>query len=139
MSIFLDHARHNKEAFEYLNSSAKFPDWTVTTAFYCAMHYCHAILFPLSENGNTYNDIEEYFNGTRHANDTKHGLTLALVRRLHPTIGDKYKILKDVAHTSRYQDYQIASPVVALVRRNLKIIETYCENIINPPALPPTP
>ena len=64
----------------------------------------------------------------RGQNDNKHGMTLMLVKKLHPTIGEKYKLLKDVAHTSRYHDYNIAQPVVAKVRQNLKVIEEYCEN-----------
>lgn len=136
MRTSLDHARHNKQAFEYLHAAApKFHDWTVTTAFYCAMHYSYAILFPLVDGANTYNNIEQYFNAQT-GSDSKHKLTLGLIRRLHPTIGEKYKILKDVAHTSRYQDYDIASPVVVQVRKYLTTIEDYCEAICNPPAIP---
>ena len=140
MSIFLNHARHNKEAFDYLHTAApKFPDWTVTTAFYCAMHYCYAIIFPLTDANGTYNNIEQYHN-SKGGVESKHKMTLILVRNLHPIIGEKYKLLKDVAHTSRYQDYNIPSPVVSQVKKCLKVIEDYCENIANPPvATTPTP
>ena len=139
MRTSLDHARHNKEAFEYLHAAApKYHDWTVTTAFYCAMHYAYAILFPLTDTNGTYNNIEQYYN-SQTSSDSKHKLTLSLIRNLHPAIGEKYKILKDVAHTSRYQDYDIASPVVVQVRKYLKAIEDYCEAICNPPALPTSP
>ena len=131
MSIFLDHARHNKHAFNYLHaaSTPPFPDWTITVAFYCAMHYCYAIIFPLSEGGVTYKDIEQYHSSKKKGAESKHGMTLVLVRKLHPMIGEKYKILKDVAHTSRYQDYDISPIVVSQANRYLKVIEDYCENL----------
>jgi hypothetical protein len=140
MSTFLEHARHNKKAFDYLNSASIYPDWTITTAFYCAMHYSYAILFPLSENGATYRNIEEYYNANKRPNggDSKHGMTLKLVRRYHPTIGEKYKTLKDVAHTSRYHDYNLPNAVVAMVRRNLQVIESYCEGFYTSKTLPPS-
>lgn len=133
MKIFLAHARHNKDAFNYLQSAApQYPDWTVTTAFYCAMHYCYAIIFPLNELEIIYNNIEQYHTKNKKVGETKHSMTLTLVRKLHPEIGEKYKLLKDVAHTSRYQDYNIANPIVSKVNRNLKFIEDYCESICKP-------
>jgi hypothetical protein len=139
MSTFLDHARHNKKAFDYLNSATVYPDWTVTVAFYCAMHYCYAILFPLTTNGVTYNNIEQYFEAKKRVGDTKHGMTLNLIRQYHSIIGEKYKILKDIAHTSRYHDYSIAKPVVDQARKYLKAIEDYCENKCTSHTLPTSP
>ena len=136
MSIFLLHARHNKEAFTYLNDHGGFPDWTITTAFYCAMHYCHAILFPLIENGIEYGNVEHYYNDNKRVGDTKHGLTLRLIRQHHALIAEKYKLLKDVAHTSRYQDYNLPNVIVSKVKRNMKAIEDYCEALIASRTLP---
>lgn len=139
MSTFLDHARHNKKAFDYLNIASDYPDWTVTVAFYCAMHYSYAILFPLKSGGATYNNIEQYFEAKKRVGDSKHGMTLNLIRQHHSLIGEKYKILKDIAHTSRYHDYNIAKPVVDQARKYLKNIEDYCEKLSTPlPVIIPT-
>jgi hypothetical protein len=128
MSTPLNHARHNKEACEHLNAvPGKFPDWVVTTAFYCAMHYAHAVIFPYTEVGVTYRNLEEYFNKHKRTGDTKHSVTLDLIRKLHSSIADKYKQLKDTAHTARYHDYELPQPVVSKMRKNLKVIEEYCE------------
>ncbi len=62
MNTPIDHARHNKQACEYLNDKAIYPDWVTTTAFYCAMHYSYSIIFPLTHEGNEFNNIEQYFN-----------------------------------------------------------------------------
>lgn len=139
MSISLDHARHNKEAFEYIHSAAKYPDWAVTTAFYCSMHYAYAIMFPLTKDSVVYNNIEQFFNVNKKPNENKHSMTLNMVRQYHPTIGEKYKLLKDVAHTSRYHDYNVDPAVVSKVKRTLKSIEDYCEPICIAKDTPITP
>ncbi len=127
MSTPLDHARHNKKACEHLYSANEYPDWVVTTAFYCAMHYAHAIIFPYTELGDTYKNLEEYFNKYKRTGDTKHSVTLDLIQKLHFPISEKYKQLKDTAHTARYHDYELPSPVVGKMRKNLRVIEEYCE------------
>ncbi|MBV4357878.1 hypothetical protein [Pinibacter aurantiacus] len=129
MSTPLDHARHNKKACEYLSSANEFPDWVVTTAFYCTMHYAQAIIFPHQENGVIYKNLDEYFDKNKRVGDTKHGVTLNLVRKLHFAISEKYRQLKDVAHTARYNDYQLPSVVVSKMRRHQKAIEEYCEQM----------
>ena len=127
MSTRLNHARHNKKACEYLSSANEFPDWVVTTAFYCAMHYVQAVIFPHQENGVIYKDLEEYFDKNKLTGDTKHSVTVKLVRKLHFAISEKYRVLKDAAHTARYHDYQLPSVVVSKMKRHQKAIEEYCE------------
>lgn len=130
MSIPLNHARHNKAASEYLFAAENdFPDWVVTTSFYCAMHYVYAAIFPFTELNVTYANLEAYFNKHKHIGDTKHSVTLGLVQKKHSCIANKYKELKDVAFTSRYQDYLLPKQIVAKVRKNLNTIEKYCEDI----------
>lgn len=127
MSTPLLHARHNKKACDTLNDAKEFPDWVATTAFYAAMHYVHSILFPLKEGEITYNNIEQYFNKHKRTGDTKHSVTVDLVQKKYMVIADKYKQMKDVAHTARYHDYEIAKPVVDKMRKNLAAIAEFCE------------
>jgi hypothetical protein len=129
MSIPLLHARHNKKACDFLNENGGFPDWVATTAFYCAMHYAHAAIFPYKELDTVYYNIEAYFNKHKKSGETKHSVTLDLIQKLHFSISAKYHSLKDIAHTARYHDYNIHSEVVKKARREIKKIEEYCENI----------
>jgi hypothetical protein len=129
MSLPLQHARHNKQACDFLNDNGSFPDWVATTAFYCAMHYAHAAIFPFIEVGTTYNNIEEYFNKHKKVGETKHSVTLDLIQKKHFSISAKYHFLKDIAHTARYHDYNIHSEVVKKARRLVNKIEEYCEDI----------
>lgn len=125
MSQALNHARHNRKACDHLHAAGEFPDWVITTAFYCAMHYALAIVFPYEEDGITYKNIEEYFNN--HDSSSKHSAALHLIRRKHFAIAEKYKQLKDVAHTARYHDYDHPSVVVSKMRKNLDAIQNYAE------------
>jgi hypothetical protein len=93
----------------------------------CAMHYAHAVIFSYTEVGVTYRNLEEYFNKHKRIGDTKHSVTLDLIQKLHYPISEKYKQLKDTAHTARYHDYELPNPVVSKIRKNLKYIEDYCE------------
>src|SRR5687768_17588266 len=111
MSIALNHARHNRKACEHLHTATVYPDWVVTTSFYCAMHYAHAAIFPFEELGTKYQNIEQYFNKHKKVGETKHSVTIDLIQKKHMDIADKYKQLKDTAHTARYHDYELPKPV----------------------------
>jgi hypothetical protein len=91
------------------------------------MQYAQAVIFPHQENGIVYNNLDEYFDKNRRIGDTKYGVTLNRVRKLHFAISDKYRQLKDVTHTARYTDYQLSPVVVSKMKRNRKAIEEYCE------------
>jgi hypothetical protein len=91
------------------------------------MHYAQAIIFPHEENGITYKNLDEYFDKNKRVGDTKHGVTSNLVRKLHFTISEKYRQLKDAAHAARYTDYQLSPVVVSKMKRCRKAIEEYCE------------
>lgn len=126
MSIPLDHARHNKKACDKLNELQEFPDWTVTTAFYCAMHYVYAIVFPLTRNGKVYKTFEHYYS-QECSSESKHKATHKLLFSGHFSIAEKYKNLMDAAFTSRYHDYEIHPAVVNKMRVNMNKIAEYCE------------
>lgn len=40
------HASHNLKAHNYLRDSNEFPDWEITTAFYCSLKFIEGCLFP---------------------------------------------------------------------------------------------
>ncbi|HMK27181.1 MAG TPA: hypothetical protein VK483_14210 [Chitinophagaceae bacterium] len=135
MSQALNHARHNKQACDLFHSNGNFPDWVITTAFYCAMHYAYAIIFPFEENGVTYQNIESYADANKHLH-TKHGTTVHLVTVKHFAIAAHYKLLKDAAHTARYHDFNHPKEVVAKIRKTLDKVIDYAEKKyleLNPP------
>ena len=41
-----DHASHNLKAHNFIKESAEFPDWEITTAFYCSLKFFEGSLFP---------------------------------------------------------------------------------------------
>ena len=140
MSQSLTHARHNKDACDFLHTDGGYPDWVITTAFYSAMHYAYCIIFPCSEGGKSYNDIESYSNDNKIA-PTKHGITTSLVIKKYFSISANYKLLKDAAHTARYHDFNHPPEVVGKIRRALDKISIFCEAEYmrkNPPS-PTTP
>ena len=136
MSQALNHARHNKEAFDLFHENGKFPDWVITTAFYCAMHYAYSIIFPCTESGKTYSDIESYADDHKHYH-TKHATTVHLITIKYFAISSSYKLLKDAAHTARYHDFDHPPQVIAKIRKTLDKIISFAESEyaeLNPPA-----
>lgn len=127
MNTPIEHAKHNRKACDYLHEKGEFPDWVITTAFYSAMHFVYAAIFPFEEVGVKYSNFQEYFNRNKTTKDTQHSVTLDLVqKKFDPKIAAKYKQIKDCAHTARYQDYSHPPEVVKIIRLNLKSIEEYC-------------
>lgn len=131
MNTYLERARHNRKACDHLHKTGEFSDWVVTTAFYCAMHYVYAAIFPFEETGTLYTTFEQYYNKHKTDKSTKHSVTLDLAFKKFPShIAAKYKQIKDAAHTARYQDYTHPPEVVKIIRSNLSKIEQYCEQVI---------
>jgi uncharacterized protein (UPF0332 family) len=126
MSTNLDQAHHNLKACEYLYNATEYPDWVITTAFYSALHFVNAILFPLEESGTRYNNIDTYCQRNKKNNESIHSITTALIRKYHPSISIKYADMKNASQAARYLDYKQPSIIVAKVKRNLEAIEKYC-------------
>ena len=93
INMSLNHARHNKEVFEFLRTSTKrFYDWEVTTAFYTALQYVNAELFPkqyehpITKKIQNFESLDEYFRAFKQ-NDletNKHRLLHNLVEEYLP-------------------------------------------------------
>ena len=41
-----EHGEHNEAACAMLEVTKKFPDWTITTAFYASLHFVSSKIFP---------------------------------------------------------------------------------------------
>lgn len=134
MSNALKHAKHNKSACEYLNETALFGDWVITTAYYSAIYFvCHT-LFPnqydIKGRVSNYNTFEEYYRAYRQINQgmelNPHKLRLELVEEFIPEVATSYKTLKDQCWTARYVNYKFDKSIVAICKECLNEIERIC-------------
>lgn len=101
----LDHARHNARTCKYLDKDGDFNDWVVTTAFYSALHYVEAAIFPLTVQGDTYQSFDEYCS-EKPSSDGKHKRRSSLVYKHLITVHGDYDWLKNESWTARYNSYQ---------------------------------
>jgi hypothetical protein len=88
------HAIHNEEVCDFLLSSNKFNDWVVTTAFYSALHFVQHEIFPITEGGQVYTDLNEYYGKVlkkKNQNFTKHFATIQLVNSKLPKCSPFYR------------------------------------------------
>ena len=129
----LDHARHNHKVCLLLHRESIW-DWTVTTAFYAALHYVQFALFPLHitrPDGGTavYRTFEEFcrleweFVPEKRG---KHGVLVELVEDHLPFITAECRALKDLCWTARYDDYVISPMRADHAVRCLKAVRDSC-------------
>ncbi|MBN1522563.1 MAG: hypothetical protein JW928_08525 [Candidatus Aureabacteria bacterium] len=107
----LDHAEHNREVCLHLSSSKKYPDWTITTAFYAMIYYCEAILFPLTEDGVEYKNLSIY---SHKQNLALHPARMRAVQKHLKSFIPEYVSLADACRTARYSDYKAYSHLDSL-------------------------
>jgi len=122
------HAVHNEKACDYLLKSRQFNDWVVTTAFYSALHYVRSVLFPLTINGTTYNNLDNYFYVLRnkpHNNLSKHQIIIQLVNSNLKSVASHYRWLHDSCMTTRYNDYQVSDKKAKTARKRLSQIKNH--------------
>lgn len=132
-----DHASHNLKAYNYIKQSTDFPDWEITTAFYCSLKFFEGSLFPgtyfhpgKEEDGekrdfSSYNEYKQVF--SRFCQGTPHDIMKTFVK--HNTtieIWNSYNDLYDLCHNSRYKNYQIDPRDLIMARESLESIRTYC-------------
>jgi uncharacterized protein (UPF0332 family) len=120
------HAIHNEKACDYLLSSGQFNDWVVTTAFYSALHYVCSDLFPLEQNGDTFNSFELYYRSnfkSAGSNITKHDALISLVNLHLPLCKRYYKHLFERCMTARYTNYKVTYNEAASARNDLERIK----------------
>ena len=130
----LKHAAHNEDVFNLLLPKTDFVDWIVTTAFYSALHYVDAKLFPIkySEKGIqfTVTNMESYAVSAlnRYGTD-KHVCRLKLVERNMKDISFEFNWLYSTCKTARYHNYTFPNPVDVCKTANdyLSKIKAFCK------------
>lgn len=125
-------ALHNEEACNHLESSGKFNDWVVTTAFYSAMHFVQYKIFPIKIKGEkkerTFNCFDDYYSAQKFElkGVSKHKATVNLVNENLPSISSKYRRLKDLCWSARYNSYKVDPLNVTLSKVILMEIKKEC-------------
>lgn len=122
----LEHARHNARTCEYLDQGGDFNDWVVTTAFYAALHYVEAAIFPFAPGETTYQSFNEYCKENP-SREGKHKRRSTLVYRHLITIHGEYDWLKNQSWTARYNDYHTSDRVKETALRHLRSIQSICD------------
>lgn len=122
------HAIHNEEVCDFLLASDKFNDWVVTTAFYSALHFVQHEIFPLTEGGQVYTDLNEYYGKVlkkKNQNFTKHFATIQLVNSKLPKCSPFYRWLHDACMTARYTNYEVSSSKAKQARNYLSLLRSH--------------
>jgi hypothetical protein len=84
----IDHAEHNANVCELLLKEGNFSDWVVTTAYYSAIYYIDAKLFPLTiGNEPQFATFNQYLSRKRASGQggKPHEIRLELVRQNLPS------------------------------------------------------
>lgn len=123
------HGEHNDKACEILRLK-EFPDWTITTAFYAALHFVSSKIFPFEKEfkGNKlkFIDLPQYqsFKQKQH---NKHELLCNLVHEFCEEIHPEYEWLLSASYTARYRSYNHSPEIVNRSVDYMGRIKKYCK------------
>lgn len=134
-----DHASHNLKAHNYIKKSGEFPDWEITTAFYCSLKLFEGSLFPNiflhpgkevekeERDFKSYNEYKQFF--SRFCGGTPHDVMKNFVRyNTTNEVWRSYQDLYDLCHNSRYKNYQVEEGDLDIARDSLERIKSYCQD-----------
>lgn len=120
-----NHAIHNEAVCDLLLANGNFPDWVVTTSFYSALHYVQHEIFPITEQGITFQDLDSYYHHLKQngKQKSKHRVTINLVNIHIKNAAPKYRWLYDSCMNARYTDYKISKTLATQARKYLTEIK----------------
>ncbi|MGY5847135.1 hypothetical protein ACW6QP_06915 [Salegentibacter sp. HM20] len=134
-----DHASHNLKAHNYIKKSGEFPDWEITTAFYCSLKFFEGSLFPsiylqpgkeeenIEREFKSYNEYKQVF--SRFCQGTPHDIMKRFVKyNTTEEIWRSYSDLYDICHNSRYKNYHIEPESLEIAKESLDAIKQYCND-----------
>lgn len=124
-----DHAVHNSKACDLLCQDGNFPDWVVTTAYYAAIFFADAKLFPLQIGHEPqFSTFNQYLIRRVAAGKTgkPHEIRLELVRQHLPSCYYQLKWLYDACDGARYNSYRVPSAIAVAARSRLEEITKQC-------------
>ena len=101
-------SEYNKSAAFYLGANTKFYNWSIICCFYSALSLFDETIFPLSEEGQEFNSINEYLKFYKAKNPgfiTKHQLRTKMMSSSVESLtsfNELYKIADTIRYTLNY-------------------------------------
>jgi hypothetical protein len=126
------HGEHNEKACDLLFLQRSFPDWTITTAFYAALHFISYKIFPFTHkiaSGESlrFDNIEQWQQFKRYTSNKRHELLKELVAVHCDKIYPDYDWLLSLSMTARYHQYQQDELLAGKAVRLMKEIKKACQ------------
>ena len=121
------HGERNKQLSNDLLDGKEYYDWSITTAFYAAIHFVEDKILPCKVNGKNctnINDVKQaYKMPGRHASRER-----LVIDKLNIGVGVKYKWLDDKSRYSRYTTYKMTKQDAEKAEQYLNEIYNECYN-----------
>ncbi len=127
-----DQGIHNEETCNYLVLGQKFPDWTITTAFYAALHFVTSKVFPFDhpvtgQPARKFNDIETWQKFKNYGSAKMHELLKDLVAKYCEPVSCQYEWLLSTSWNARYHSHQHQTEIVKLAVSYMQVIKNHCD------------
>jgi hypothetical protein len=132
MSISLEHALHNESVCNYLSESDTWNDWVVTTAFYSAVHFVEARIFPYKAGDQVFERFEDYYAAKIDRAKNSHECRKNLVRAKINMAFTAYKWLFENCNSARYVDYRVSPEDAKTAKLKLAVVKSLCVSASNP-------
>lgn len=127
-----NHAEHNEKACDLLALNKEFPDWTITTAFYSALHFVSYKIFPFTHKIDSkqtmhFENLEQWQQFKSYTSTKRHELLKDLVANFCPAVHPEYEWLLGLSMTARYHRFQHDQLIVDKAVRIMKKIKKACQ------------
>lgn len=128
-----DHGEHNESACELLNLNGKFPDWTITTAFYASLHFVTSKIFPFKHRPKpdakeiTFVSLDQWQKFKNYASHGRHELLSGLVDTYCNEVQERYDWLLSHSWNARYHEHKHDPHFVQYAIACMKAIKKHCE------------
>jgi len=125
------HGEHNEQACDLLYLNGKFPDWTITTAFYSSLHFVTYKIFPFNHKEGQkilkIDNLEQWQQYKSYTVTKRHELLKDLVAIHCVNVFPEYEWLLGLSMTARYHRFQHDKLIVDKAVRLMKQIKKACK------------
>jgi hypothetical protein len=127
-----EHGEHNEEVCDLLFIQKKFPDWTITTAFYASLHFVSYKIFPFNHKIDSsktikVENLEQWQQHKSYISTKRHELLKDLVAKYCDEVSPEYEWLLGLSMTARYHQFQHDPLIVDKAVRLMKKIKKHCQ------------
>jgi hypothetical protein len=127
-----NHGLHNEQVCEAISIGNKFPDWTITTAFYASLHFVSSKIFPFKHQPNPNEPakeiltIEDWQTQKTSTANHRHRLMKELVSQHCSPISAHYDWLHSLCKLARYHNYQQPPECANRAISYMKTVKKFC-------------